>query len=81
MVCTVMEALPCHTQGLSKNAQLQDTVNYSCLCSLQSVMLITYAKPCQNSSCVEPLWYGEQPNAIARQLNLRYIQYMTSSKL
>ncbi len=23
--------------------------------------------------CVEPLWYGKQPNAIARQLNLCYI--------
>jgi hypothetical protein len=23
--------------------------------------------------CVEPQWYGEQPNAIARQLNLCYI--------
>ncbi len=39
----------CHTQGLSKNAHLQATVNYSCLCSLHFVMLITIAKPCQNS--------------------------------
>jgi hypothetical protein len=23
--------------------------------------------------CVEPLWYGEQTNAIARQLNLSYM--------
>jgi hypothetical protein len=64
-------AIP-HTQGLSKNAQLQATVNYSCLWSLHFVMLITNAKPCQNSF-VEPLWYGEQPNAIARPLNLCFI--------
>ncbi len=37
------------TQGLSKTAQLQATVNYSCLCSLHFVILNTYAKQCQNS--------------------------------
>jgi hypothetical protein len=39
----------CHNQALIKNAQLQDIVNYSCLCPLHFVMLITNAKPCQNS--------------------------------
>ena len=63
-----------HTQSLSKNAQLQATVNYSCLCSLHCVILISNHQ-CQAMSelCLEPLWYGEQPNAIARQLNLCFI--------
>jgi hypothetical protein len=40
----------CHTQGFSKNAQLQATVNYSCLCSLHFVMLVTNAKNERSSS-------------------------------
>ncbi len=40
-------------QGLAiprvKNTQLQATLNCSCFCSLHFVVLITNAKPCQNS--------------------------------
>ncbi len=57
--CTVMA---CHTQGLSKKAQLSSTFNCSCLCSLRFVMSMPNTKTFQNS--VEPLQYGEQPNAI-----------------
>jgi hypothetical protein len=42
------------------------------LCSLHLVMLITNAKPCQNSVWTS-VGYGEQPNYISRQLNLCYI--------
>ncbi len=28
--------------------------------------------------CVEPLWYGEQPDAVARLLNLCYIFKISS---
>ncbi len=75
MFCTCDGSLKgaCPTQGLSKNAQLQATVNYSCLCSLHFVMLITNAMQAMSELCVEPLWYGEQPNAIARQLILCFL--------
>jgi hypothetical protein len=59
--------MTCFTQGLSKNAQLQDTVKCSCISSLHDVLLITNAEPCQKL-CVEPLWYGEERNDIAKQL-------------
>jgi hypothetical protein len=64
--------LHCDGSGLSRNAQLQVTVNYSCLCSLHFLML---NHQCQVMSelCVETLWYGGQTDAIARQLNLCYI--------
>jgi hypothetical protein len=60
------------TQDLSKNAQLQADVNYS------YPLFFTFCdvdRQCQAMSelCVEPLLYGEQPNAVARQLNLCYI--------
>jgi hypothetical protein len=47
MFFTVMEALKGHTQGLSKNAKLQATVN--CSCSLPFLILTINAKPFQNS--------------------------------
>jgi hypothetical protein len=31
--------------------------------------------------CVEPLWYGEQPNAIARQLDFCYICFLKFKSL
>ncbi len=46
MFCTVTEALKGLTQGLCKNAQMQATVNYSCLSSLHFVMFIINTKPC-----------------------------------
>ncbi len=52
MFCTVIEAykgLP--NPGFEQKVQLQATDNYSSLCSLHFLMLITNAKPCQN--CVE----------------------------
>jgi hypothetical protein len=39
----------CRTHGLSSNAQLQATVNRSCIGTLHDVMEITNAKPCKNS--------------------------------
>jgi hypothetical protein len=44
-------------------------------CQLQLPLFFTFCDinhQCQAMSelCVEPLWYGEQPNAISRQLNL-----------
>jgi hypothetical protein len=60
-----------HTQGLSKNAQLQATVNCSCLCSLPFLILISELN-------VEPLRYGEKQNAIARQLDFCYIFLVTN---
>jgi hypothetical protein len=64
--------MACNTQGWNKNAQLQAIVNYSCLCSLHFVY-VNHQCQAMSELCVEPLWYGEQPNAIARQLNLCYI--------
>jgi hypothetical protein len=48
-------------QGLSKNAQLQATVNCSCICSLHD-MMFNHQHQAIPELCVEPLWYGEQPN-------------------
>jgi hypothetical protein len=61
----------CHTQDLSKNDQLQASVNCSCLCSLHFLMVITNAKACQ-SFVKKPLWNKEQPNTIARHLGFLF---------
>ncbi len=58
----------CYTQGLSKNAQLQATVNCSCISSLHDVMLITNIYHAMSELCIEPLWCGEERNDIAQQL-------------
>jgi hypothetical protein len=47
-------------------------------CQLQPPLFFTFGdvnQQCQAMSefCVEPLWYGEQTNAIARQMNLCYM--------
>jgi hypothetical protein len=34
---------------------------------------VNHQRQAMSELCVESLWYGEQPNAIARQLNLFYI--------
>jgi hypothetical protein len=55
-------------------AQLQDTVNCNFLCDVNH--------QCQTMSelCVEPLWYGEQPIAIARQLDSLIYLYTNKFK-
>jgi hypothetical protein len=71
MLCTVMEELKgLKAQELSKNAQLLVTV----YCQLQRPLVFEFCDvnpQCQVLSelYVEPQWYGEKPNVIARLLD------------
>jgi hypothetical protein len=66
LACFALLKRVCHTQDLSKNAQLQGTLTYSCLCSLH--FDVNHQCQAMAELCVEPLWYGEPTNVQSSKL-------------